>query len=80
MAPKLRVINGGRRVNSRATTCCDGTCNQGRSCPLVPARGPTVVRMPAPRMQLGGAVSRTRRVRSWLSALFNHLTSPCWKQ
>ncbi|GAC1664428.1 MAG: hypothetical protein PVS3B2_00030 [Candidatus Dormibacteraceae bacterium] len=61
----------------RATTCCTGECNQGRACPLLPPRGPVVVRMPPPRVQLtGGRIPRARRMRRFLRALRDFLTAP----
>lgn len=64
----------------RATTCCTGECNQGRACPLLPQRGPVVVRMPPPRIQLtGGRIPRARRARRFLRELWNFLLAPYFR-
>lgn len=64
---------------ARATTCCDGTCSQGRTCPLVPRRCPEVMRMPAPRIQVtGGKVPRMRRLKRFWRALKDHWLGGVW--
>jgi hypothetical protein len=86
-------------VVARATTCCTGECNQGRSCPLTvdrvcrgTVRAEPVRQRPVIGAQLAPGswvpvrpaiqhvrVSRLRRARRALRALWRFLLAPRWQ-
>lgn len=88
MKPTIPLRNGGARVNTRrahvAHHCCDGTCQQGRECPLVVQRAarapldPVHQRSVVPVHLTGGRIPRARRARRWTREAVLRVTSSRW--
>lgn len=61
------------RIQPVATHCCDGTCQQGRRCPLVVPRVSPLAGVPV-QLVTGGPVPRRRRAAHFCRALWRFLT------
>ncbi len=85
---KRHLVPGAWDHNSRArpasTACCNGECNQGRTCPARESELANVIPLrpefPAPPFGItGGRVSLRTRARRFTGALLAFLSAPCFR-